>query len=89
MDDFDRTAAVIHEWVPSEADLIISLVMDESMGGNVKVTILAGHISSGKGIRISTSRFRDWNQRRDWIIDQHPLSFEYECILAISVRILS
>lgn len=41
MDDFDSAAAVIHEWVPSEADFIISLVMDESMGGNVKVTILA------------------------------------------------
>ena len=41
MDDFDRAAAVIHEWAPNEADLTISLVMDESMGGNVKVTILA------------------------------------------------
>lgn len=41
MDDFDKAEGVINEAVPDAANLIVSLVMDESMGGNMKVTILA------------------------------------------------
>ncbi|BCG47949.1 hypothetical protein GEOBRER4_n2802 [Citrifermentans bremense] len=41
MDDFDDAARVIHETIPEDSNVICSIIMDESMGGNIKVTVLA------------------------------------------------
>lgn len=46
MDDFDDASRVIHEAVPEDSNTICSIVMDESMGGNIKVTVLATSIGS-------------------------------------------
>lgn len=46
MEDFDEVAAAVHRNIPDSADIICSIVMDETMGGNIKVTILATAASS-------------------------------------------
>lgn len=46
MDDFDDASRVIHETAPEDSNIICSIVMDESMGGNIKVTVLATSIGS-------------------------------------------
>ena len=40
MDDFDDAAKVLYETFPSDSNVIASIVMDETMGGYIKVTIL-------------------------------------------------
>lgn len=41
MDDFDEVSATLNKNIPESADIVSSIVMDESMGRNIKVTVLA------------------------------------------------
>jgi len=41
MDDFDAVNRIIHEKVHDEANIIVGVVIDESLGENVKVTCIA------------------------------------------------
>lgn len=43
MSDFDAACKVIHDHASNDANLLVGLISDEQLGGNVKVTILAVH----------------------------------------------
>jgi cell division protein FtsZ len=43
MNDFDAASRVFHEQISPNANVIIGVISDENLGGNVKVTILAVH----------------------------------------------
>ena len=43
MEDFDTASRAIHEQISQDANVIVGVISDENLGGNVKVTILAIH----------------------------------------------
>lgn len=55
MDDFDAVNRIIHEKVHDEANIIVGVVIDESLGENVKVTCIA----TGFGDRFDMEKQKD------------------------------
>jgi cell division protein FtsZ len=54
MDEFDAASRIIHEKVHEDANIIIGLVIDESLGENVKITAIA----TGFGDRFDIEKSR-------------------------------
>lgn len=54
MDEFDDASRIIHEKVHEDANIIVGLVIDETMGDNIKITAIA----TGFGDRFDAERVR-------------------------------
>lgn len=49
MDEFDKINRIVHEKADDDAVIIVGMVLDEGMGDNLKVTVIATGLAEGRG----------------------------------------
>ena len=75
MDDYNTVNRIVHEKVHEDANIKIGVVRDDTMGDNIKVTVIA----TGFGDRFDTEKGRDHRKSSLALADKHiaaPVSLD-------------